>query len=226
MRIISNFKDFYDKACSHDQDRDIQYIRHRVAKNTTEHMGDEFRIGFCGVIYNGIYIVRDGVKSFYYDADKYLEARAKFSKENDSKVYYDHVFGDKKDVPRTIVNRSLHDSYRIMSAKDELQRDLSFFTFKYEYKNFDYLFAKYSIGQKVENCPIFVISHEQVVLNENLSKYDFMKVKDPYTAYQELRVYVSNMAMPEKPMPIIPNDMRIHTHGFDKWSFRKEPTGK
>ncbi len=65
-----------------------------------------------------------------------------------------------------------------------------------------------------------------ITYNALLRPLNFAKVKDPYTAFQEIAMWVSNLAAPQKDMPIISNKMKIATHGFDEWSFRREPGGK
>lgn len=44
-----------------------------------------------------------------------------------------------------------------------------------------------------------------------------------YTAYQELQMWMSNQAIPHKPIPKVSDKDMVTAKGFDKWSFRKEP---
>jgi hypothetical protein len=43
----------------------------------------------------------------------------------------------------------------------------------------------------------------------------------PYQAFQEIAMWLSNQAVPQKPMPVIDDEMKVATHGFDQHSFRK-----
>ena len=49
-----------------------------------------------------------------------------------------------------------------------------------------------------------------------------MRIKDPYTAYQELSMYLGNMAFPNKPIPTISDEVMAEIKGFNKFSFRKD----
>ncbi len=74
-----------------------------------------------------------------------------------------------------------------------------------------------------KRCPVFVATHNrnsQIVYNELLRPYDFVRIIDPYTAFQEIAMFMSNLAVPEKEMPVIPDDLKIHSRGFTDQSFR------
>ena len=86
-------------------------------------------------------------------------------------------------------------------------------------------------------APIFVISTgdyrrwtwdqpRTITYNPRLSDFNFAKVMDPYTTYQELNMYLSNIAVPIKPIPHIDDVTMAEIKGFDKYSFRKERTSK
>ena len=64
---------------------------------------------------------------------------------------------------------------------------------------------------------------QTLTLNPRLSSLCFQKVKDPYSTYLELERYLSNKANPMKPIPEMPDTVKIQSHGFDEKSFRKAP---
>jgi hypothetical protein len=65
-----------------------------------------------------------------------------------------------------------------------------------------------------------------LVVNPRLNKYNFASQRDPYTAYQELSMFLgNNMATQKDPEVHISDKLRAENHGFDKWSFRKRPKG-
>lgn len=71
------------------------------------------------------------------------------------------------------------------------------------------------------------VSHNVVELNPNLGALGFQKVIHPYQAYQSIRMWLSNFAAPEKPIPLISNNDMIEAKGFDlRSSFRKEKKKK
>ena len=62
-----------------------------------------------------------------------------------------------------------------------------------------------------------------IINNPCLRVYQFFKIMDAYTCFQEIAMFMSNMANPEKPIPQISNNDMIQAKGFDlKYSFRKD----
>jgi hypothetical protein len=62
-----------------------------------------------------------------------------------------------------------------------------------------------------------------ITYNDCLKDVEFYRVFDPYSAYQEIEMFLNNLAIPQKDMPKIPDRENILSHGFDdKLSFRKE----
>ena len=109
--------------------------------------------------------------------------------------------------------RDVHDRKRFQKFFREIREEQD----KHE-KMFEQhpVFVAYRVGRK---------GLTQIIFNDLLRKYEFMRVKDPYTAFQELFMYMSNLAKPEKPMPVIADEMKIQAHGMNKWSFRRPPGG-
>lgn len=65
----------------------------------------------------------------------------------------------------------------------------------------------------------------EVHVNPELKQFAFFKLFDPFTAYQELAMFVDGqLAYPGNVMIEIEDKYRIAAHGFDKMSFRKGPT--
>lgn len=63
--------------------------------------------------------------------------------------------------------------------------------------------------------------------NAALRPYGFMRVFDPFHAFQEINMWLNNQAVPMKPIPEIDNNTMIEAKGFDtKTSFRKEKQKK
>lgn len=74
------------------------------------------------------------------------------------------------------------------------------------------------------DCPVVCVSdNAHVVTNQCLADMEFYCVTDPFTAFQELSMYISGVMGGRSPRTVeISNNDRIAKHGFDKWSFRKE----
>jgi hypothetical protein len=81
-----------------------------------------------------------------------------------------------------------------------------------------------------ERCPIFVVkqhrNYDEIHYNAHLNKYDFARIVPPYQAYQAVRMWLDNQAMPEKPIPEMDDQTKAEAHGYNKFSFRKDPTKK
>lgn len=83
-------------------------------------------------------------------------------------------------------------------------------------------------------CPVFVATEAgihcrntpNIVYNALLNSHEFFRVFDTYAAFQEIEMFLSNMAVPQKPMPAVSNELKIHSRGFNQWSFRKPPAGQ
>jgi hypothetical protein len=54
-----------------------------------------------------------------------------------------------------------------------------------------------------------------------LKDFQFQKVIDPFTAYQELDMWVGGVLGQNKEPLEVSDSVKIQQHGFDKWSFRK-----
>ena len=77
-----------------------------------------------------------------------------------------------------------------------------------------------------KRCPIFVASRPKITWNGCLKDLQFVRKFDPFTAFQEISMYLGAIAVPQKPLPKIPDKIMIGAKGFDKWSFRKPPEKK
>jgi len=81
---------------------------------------------------------------------------------------------------------------------------------------------------KENRSPLFVAKERKyydclINYNAPLKDFEFYKIFDPHTAYQEISMYMYNFAEPMKEIPEISDETMAEIKGFDKWSFRKEP---
>lgn len=231
MLIVSDFHDYYDTALAHGIDKTCVYNRKTElieADRSSLHCkgwcapgesckwGHESEflfqcvVGFAGNLYPMIYhafsrVAPDvsGKPTFLYDAEscmEFLDEKFPETREHDnSKKYMWHRQFDMSDV-----------------AINEFYGD------KNKHKNFEKLFVEHRVPVFIaRNCWKGVV----VELDPRLKEYGFMKVKDPYTALQEIHMFLSGvLGGLDRDMAEVDNEHRIAQHGFDKWSFRKEPT--
>lgn len=64
--------------------------------------------------------------------------------------------------------------------------------------------------------------HHDLTIAPKLQDFGFASILPPEQAYQEMYRWLCNKPVEAKKIPTIENDMRILTHGFGKFSFRKE----
>lgn len=102
-------------------------------------------------------------------------------------------------------------------------KDLKRFFINAKQHKFDDIFIN-------EKTPVFLITYcsgfynTKIELNPILKDTGFEAVYPPRQAYQAILQFISNIAEDRKPIPVIDNNDKIETHGFDlKYSFRKNP---
>lgn len=236
MRIIGKLHDYYDGLMAYGQDNSVMFTRvtqtfdkrsDEVFKDAvkllevdvfersswrgyfrlpstelTTKKGDRHTvcavlIGFCGKMYFGLH-----VKSSYVDnLDKYI-----YSVEDAEKleqIYEYKTVNDWEESKKVkYLSNMMHKAVDTVNAIDTSE-----FLMKYK-------------------VPYFVIntSHGEVLnvhLIPELKMYDFQRVKDPYTAYQEISMYMGGVIPQQPPEGIVIRDVdRIFQHGFNKFSFR------
>ena len=74
-------------------------------------------------------------------------------------------------------------------------------------------------------CPILLVDDQRwVTINPCLREYDFAKVVDPWQAFQELSMFMGNIAAPDNVPVTIADKDRVYQHGFDmQYGFRTRP---
>ncbi len=60
-------------------------------------------------------------------------------------------------------------------------------------------------------------------LNPRLADLQFYRKLNAWQVFQELSMFLGNLAAPERNTVVIEDKYRIAQHGFDQWSFRKMP---
>jgi len=233
MRIISKFRDYYDSAMAYGQDDRQVWVR-----NTTEMTEQEARdllnslseknalgiylppycvgaappytavyVGFCGKVYAGLiaHSRRWGVDdTVFWSADAFL----KWTKDHDKDAYL-------------WLNRP--------GRRDHWIRAES--TVNQSKTNFENLVTRFGVSLHADDVfvdlgvPIFVVVNRRYeatgATNPQLKQYGFASMVDPYSAFQELSMFIGNQLPLQQPDLIEISDKdRIQQHGFNKQSFR------
>ena len=235
MRIISKFRDYYDSVQAHGLDPSVMYIRKEepivITKNSNKTLVSlangirsrgigghwingwinrgypftDYLVLFCGRLYPGISIVtleKGSPRLGYTEKVAYL-----WSQNVDI-----HLLLEKAEVPVNKIN-----SYGFSIV--------DYFNFFKQYSSKDLL----SIHSEYD-VPILLLRCERYdgvscYSNPNLSAIQFEKRIDPFTAFQELAMFIGGVMGGKSPKTVeISDKVRAEKHGFDKWSFRKLPT--
>jgi hypothetical protein len=244
MKIVADFKDFYDIGMSLGHDHELLYIRkrERIAANyyfkrfnINSGYNNKYKnvtnatyiVGFCGKVYPILYFVS------YKDAYQHKWVSAEDNAKN-KKDYSNAFCFDSKDVDKFLEKHLNKDTYELYCKgnKSKWTRYSScmkdsvakyFQEFDEQQNEFKHIFEEIK-------APIFLMdyhdySQNKMIVNACLKDVEFAKKIDPYTAYQELTAYLSNIAKPEPFVPVPSDKDMVEIKGFDKkWSFRKKPT--
>jgi hypothetical protein len=224
MLIVSKFHDYYDPVGkSKGIDKTIVYNRETRSIDKAPgipmmHYSERysrkdnrvldfytFIIGFCGKLYPIGFLDQDGQKKFLHTheqiVEKYLELNQGKRK---IKSYFNYW-----------VNKGLNELSSALTNSELLG-----------------LFQKYKVPifvyTDIANHQINPLMTKSLDLNPRLTTFQFVKVMDPYQAFQELEMYISGvLGVGEHPTVKVSDKSKIIEHGFDyKWSFRKEPKVK
>jgi hypothetical protein len=80
-------------------------------------------------------------------------------------------------------------------------------------------------GERIEGSEI--LKRTSFPERELLKTYDFYRIFDPYTAFQELSMYFGGVLGTANPyVPEVSDKDLRDAKGFDDWSFKKEPSKK
>lgn len=223
MRIISDFRDYYDCIKATDREQFPLYIRKmEIIRDDFPYIGYEntyhiksfeiMSIWVCGKWFHPI-LVRHvdtsnwkATHDFVYtieEADKFVESM--YSKKKIEWYYTMKRYS--KDWRRFKNGMPDHQILRheLMSNLDKFKS------------------SQRRIDLEVQQ-PIVAYAYGKTVANPNLSHYKLIKVLDPYTCYQEIRMFIDGILCNSgKPIPYIDDKTLAEAKGFDKWSFRKEP---
>lgn len=238
MRIISKYTDYYDCIQYHGADDEDMWLRKKEEHWNLPEFGDKLDypysertcdfaiIGFCGKLYP---VVRTSIPSSYFFRENkasYIANHRYFYDQESLEVYYKNLkdCDEKKDldgyVEKAVKRKFYKWSYSHKTVKDH---------FEYSGKDFSEFFIKY-------NIPIFTVRRSYlgrsthgllITFNDELDMYGFQQIMDPYTAYQELSMYIGGvLRRPENPVIDISDEDMAACKGFNEWSFRTTPGTK
>jgi len=234
MKIVSKRteKDYYDNGAVYGIDETKIYVRKRedivisaddynldryLFHNYWHHEEHKYQIlGFCGKIY---FLDNYSLKE---DHDKWYRNPK------------DHILIDEENLDYKLVEVANEWTKLSYTKYKKVKRD------KKKSKGWrdfdDSSLSKYRNNKKLHNIfiehktPVFIISPESkeltLIINPLLKDYGFFRIKDTIQTFQEIEMFLGSVLInndtPE--MPVGDDKTIASSKGYDKWSFRREPS--
>ena len=253
MRIISKVRDYYDCGQAYGQDPDLMYLRRpdeyillsgdqwidrledvRDTMPRSWHSPNlhRFIIGFCGRIYPGYKF------SYCYHRLGVTQGKDQFTR-LERVLYHPDDFKDlfrykavQKAFPHFMdkpKGRSSWWSLRQM-RNTNFQAVVQTYEANFASEAFFDLFIEM-------NSPIWIYDPSAdercrsprrkgtfLKINDRLEPYDFVRIQDPYTAYQELSMFVGGVLRRDVPIMVpISDESMLRKKGFHDYSFKTRP---
>lgn len=211
MRIISKYRDYYDIGMQYGQDEDITWVREKeelktdlglenswFRKYTIRTKRKELNVQVCYLAYCGKLYEIHSDKGFMRTPTMFASSRQEMEKK----------FSDF--AAEEVINPENSDSNYWIWKKEDLKQWISKDTHEL-HRQFD--------------CPVILLEQGLVTKCPVLKDLQFQRVKDPYTAFQEISIYISGvMGAKTVPTVTISDKSKIVKHGFDlKYGFRTRP---
>jgi hypothetical protein len=236
MRIISNFKDYYDgvQAMGHDETLVYRRIQESFSLNLTDLKADrqkqtlvrglraeapKFRmaywqrilVGVCGKIY-----LAACYQEQYLDGYRLPKTRFTYYYNTDSlrkafpEAGYDHDWHGKK-IPGT------YDPKRYPELGLLMEDDTPFLELKAP------IFVANSVRLTYGHNGHFTHDDDTLLVNPQLKQFEFYRLLSDYEVFQELEMYLGNILVgPTMEAQPLADIEKVRSHGFDeKMSFRK-----
>jgi hypothetical protein len=242
VRIISKFRDYYDGVQRQGFDRDLVYVRKEEDSHVIviPNLPYNFWLGeqelrnaegnilgtmewrfcpvvFCGKFYPRFKAWRNGSVDYYRGVTPLIERFADTAKE--ARAMVRDALGAVKPVqkyrrlPDERVEVLLDALQRRDWGKDHQQAKAPLLSLR-PWNEKDPGYSRFQYDTRL-----------MVTTNPNLEDSGFQAIVDPFTAYQEIAMYMGGvLATSGNPMVTLSDKERIAKQGFDKWSFRKPPT--
>jgi len=231
MKIISKFRDCYDSVLAMGREESIVYVRHTTEIDINEnfnYLDKLYRdVPDSHVQYkdNGCYYQSTFDPIFFFICGKiYIVYRYVDGHKNLNDILYtsDEVI----DKANEVINK-VNDFKSFGRIIYFSKRNLKIAFDKYNGSMYNPLNIKYK-------TPVIVSYKEKenkdsikLISNPKLFEYNFLKMIDPYTLFQEIQMYVGGVLGNNEPNIIeVSDDVKIASHGYNKWSFRNTPKKK
>ncbi len=237
MRIISKFHDIYDPMMRTDEDRSIIYSREKIyldenetkllykkyLKSSDSFTGIYNRSQYFNLYLSSLYTFKVIIANKLYTGIIH-EYQRKASSYNTLPVTAQDIFYDVELLHKSIQSKFGEKTNKaFLKIYDKLEEFLQTKEIETEpillkYKSPILVLRKCKFEEKM----FIDLNKNHAIINDRLKDIEFQKKLDIYQLYQEIRMFIEGvLTSPEKPMPVIPDILKIQSKGFDKYSFRK-----
>jgi hypothetical protein len=245
MKIVSTFKDYYDSLGSHSgatgvyerfqKKIDVDWIGYEASGSgySVYYELNTGLLGFCGKIYPNVkyeYDIGNGILSGYvYSLDEYkkvladIESCKKFTRHwRYSPDIFFNAYPYKINVGKTWFDgdfKSLLESSSRRGGTGSLPKFPNLKSIFIEHKT-----PCFSIDNPKNRRLHGRTTNFKILLNPKLADYNFYKLFDTFSAFTAIEQFINNeIIRPDDPyIQEIPDKIKAESHGFDKFSFRKE----
>jgi hypothetical protein len=215
MKLHTDFHDYYDNAVGYGIDEKVHYNRFtkeveiniKTKADFPPSYLEAYLLGFCGNIYP-VTILRRFSKSIYsWEND--------FEDNPTVEIFYAYSFEEGEE--KYLEWNKFSSGFGYSNNREYLKVRQFFMDWSFQS---DEIFLKHQV-------PVWLVkletNREKGLINPKLKDYGFNRIKDSFTAFQEISMYLSNILVEQKEVVKIEDKYRIEQHGFDlKTSFRKE----
>ncbi len=247
MRIVDKRKDYYDCMQGMGQDQSLQYIRTETIIQKNYSLGSLKQLWIGNTKVN-LFITPIIFCNKYYPC---YEFRLSENRKTADIIVYCYSLEDidafvDKYFPK------FSQEYRLTNNRYDRRRltdwpwDWKRYTFESYFKRMEEDHPSAAVSKKTlsqwglidkpiayfcnHDYPAKIISkfnkeeHTRgiIVVNGILSQFNFQKIFSPPQAYQEIQMFLANIATPMKPIPHVSDEDLIGAKGFDKFSFRRD----
>jgi len=228
VRIISPFRDYYDSVQAVGQDQSLLYLRRpheEKWKETPFPFTDALRRNyFCDNLLRDCYIV-----GFCGTIRPVLRLQHPSPSRTDIKPVLCYTLDDVDSFIRATFKTPAVERYfskRRRNYWSETWRHLQHDQFDTFFQEAEARRNQYKHLFQGSRCPVFICQTGReciITYNGCLKDVEFYRCVDPFTAFQEIQMFLGGLAAPEKPIPRTDDKTLAEAKGFNKWSFRKEP---
>jgi hypothetical protein len=221
MLIVSKFHDYYDTAIGMGVDTECVFERKRheekiskdvdlltiidTQKKDINYLIEPFLIGFAGEFYPGVKVTKTYMEGILLCNEDFTTYKLS--------EWYDFLISE--DILKPTRKWSYWKDIQTHKNAEEFFNPNS-------WKTYEKFFRKY-------NTPIFALvphgkkrSGTDIIVNPVLLWYKFGRIKDAYTAFQDIHMYISGvLGVGERKMIELSDTDKRDKKGFDIFSFKK-----